>query len=252
MSNTSIGISFLQSEASGADLPPSERLSAEQKKDLATSVLSGSCSVTDLANQYKVSRKYLYSLVGRAEHALDQEFSADSEEDEALFYLPVTKRWITQLVIGLVLICSASYRQVMELFEALLDNSISIGTVHNYMQEATQKAIQINQQEELGAIETTALDEIFQGSTPVLAVADTESTYCALLQTEECRDGDTWGVNLLDLEERGFAPTCSIADYGRGLRAGHRVAREGETCRGDVFHPIRDLNVHLWGVGRVI
>src|SRR5206468_375566 len=84
-------------------------------------------------------------------------------------------------------------------------------------------------------------DEIFQSGRPVLVGVDAESTYCYLLSQEEHRDADTWGVRLLELVDRGFAPEATIADFGSGLRAGHEQTLPGVTCRGDVFHALYEL-----------
>src|SRR3712207_1639372 len=89
-------------------------------------------------------------------------------------------------------------------------------------------------------VQTCALpilhDEIFQGATPVLAGVDAASTYCYLLVAEQHRDADTWGVHLLDAAERGLPPDYTIADAGRGLRAGQEAAWGDTPCHGDVFH----------------
>ena len=79
-------------------------------------------------------------------------------------------------------------------------------------------------------------DEIFQGATPVLAGVDAASTYCYLLAAEQHRDADTWGVHLLDAAEQGLRPDYTIADAGRGLRAGQKAAWGDTPCHGDVFH----------------
>jgi hypothetical protein len=79
-------------------------------------------------------------------------------------------------------------------------------------------------------------DEIFQGNQPVLTGVDAHSTYCYLLVEAEHRDGDTWGVHLLDAKVQGLNPDYTIADAGTGLRAGQRTALGGIPCHGDVFH----------------
>ena len=61
------------------------------------------------------------------------------------------------------------------------------------------------------------------------------------LSQEEHRDADTWGVRLLELAERGFAPEAIVADFGTGLRAGQALALPEVPCRGDVFHLVHDL-----------
>ena len=58
---------------------------------------------------------------------------------------------------------------------------------------------------------------------------------------EEHRDADTWGIRLLELVDRGFAPQATIADFASGLRAGHKEALHEVPCRGDVFHALYDV-----------
>ena len=70
----------------------------------------------------------------------------------------------------------------------------------------------------------------------MLAGVDARSTYCYLLAAEQHRDADTWGVHLLDAAERGLRPDYTIADAGRGLRAGQEAAWGDTPCHGDVFH----------------
>ena len=70
----------------------------------------------------------------------------------------------------------------------------------------------------------------------MLVGADVASTYCYLLSLEEHRDAETWGVRLLELQDQGFAPAATIADFGGGLRAGQAQAMPEVACRGDVFH----------------
>ena len=81
----------------------------------------------------------------------------------------------------------------------------------------------------------------FRPARPVLVGVDTASTFCYLLSLEEHRDADTWGVRLLELADRGFAPEATVADFGSGLRAGQNLALPDVPCRGDVFHLLHDL-----------
>ena len=140
------------------------------------------------------------------------------------------------MIVGLTLICRGSYRGVVEFLRDLLGVSISIGCVHDVLQSATRQAGIINRQQDLSGIRVGLHDEIFQGATPVLAGVDAVSTYCYLLAAEQRRDADTWGVHLLDAATQGLDPDYTIADAGRGLRAGQRAAWSDTPCHGDVFH----------------
>src|SRR3954463_2974723 len=144
-------------------------------------------------------------------------------------------------VLALALIGPSSFRGVTELLRDLFDSHLSVGTVHNIVEQAVAIARPINESQDLSRVRIGADDEIFQARRPVLVGIDTASTFCYLLSQEEHRDGDTWGVRLLELVDRGFAPEATIADFASGLRAGHEQALPGVTCRGDVFHALDEL-----------
>jgi hypothetical protein len=91
-----------------------------------------------------------------------------------------------------------------------------------------------------GGVRIGAHDEIFQSRQPVLVGVEVASTYCYLLSLEEHRDGVTWGVRLLELQEQGFAPEAIIGDGGSGLQAGQNLAMPDTPRRGDVFHAFQE------------
>ena len=217
---------------------PAKQLAPQQRRDLAIQVLAGTETVSELAREHEVSRKFLYQQVHTAQQALDSAFAPVLRSEEVLFYLPVTKSWLRQLVLALVFICHSSTRGVVELLRDLFDFRISLGTVHNIVHSPVAQARRINQQYDLSTIVIGLLDEIFQARDPVLVGVDAQSTFCFLLSPEEHRDADTWGVRLLELVDQGFAPQATIADFGSGLRAGHQEVLPEVPCRGDVFHAL--------------
>ena len=170
-----------------ATLPPDNR------QKLAIEVLAKSKPITKLAAEHQVSRQFLYKQGHKAKTALDEAFEPTTSDNDILFHLPITKTWLFQLMLALVLICHCSYRGVVELFRDLLDMPISVATIHNRLQSAAANASDINQAQDLSGIKVGLHDEIFQGSQPVLAGVDAASTYCYLLQGAEHRDEDTWG-----------------------------------------------------------
>ncbi len=212
------------------------RLPGSDRKDLAIQALARSETVSDLAARHGVSRKFVYQQTHKARAALANAFSPAVPDSEVLFELAVTKAWLRQVIVGLTLICRRSYRGVVEFLRDLLGVSISVGCVHDVLQEATRQAGIINRQQDLSGIRVGLHDEIFQGATPVLAGVDAASTYCYLLAAEQRRDADTWGVHLLNAAEQGLRPDYTIADAGQGLRAGQRAAWGDTPCHGDVFH----------------
>jgi hypothetical protein len=180
--------------------------------------------------------QFLYRQKSKADTALDQAFAPVQADSSVLFYLPVTAAWLDQLVVSLILICHSSYRGVIRLLLDLFDIPTSLGDIHNLMKATAEQAALINATQDLSPIRVGLHDELFQGNHPVLAGVDAASTYCHLLVEAQHRDGDTWGVHLLDAQAQGFNPDYTIADAGAGLRAGQRAALGNTPCHGDVFH----------------
>ena len=209
-------------------------MSNDARKSLALSTLSNTRTASDLAEREGVSRKFLYQQKRIAEEAIDEAFAG--KDNDVLFYLPVTRAWLDQLMIALILICHSSYGGVKELLRDLFNTSVSIGTIHNRVQEAAGQAAVINREQNLSAIRVGLLDEIFQGTMPVLASIDAASTFCHILEGVEHRDAETWAIYLRDAKAQGFNPAYTIADAGTGLRAGHKLALGDTPCHGDVFH----------------
>ena len=211
-------------------------LPERDRRDLAIQALAGSATISDLADCHGVSRKFVYRQTDKARTALENAFLPAEPENDVLFELAVSQTWLLQLVVALVLICRSSFRGVVEFLRDLLGVSISIGTVHQVLERAAQQAGAINRTQDLSGIRIGLHDEIFQGAAPVLVGVDAASTYCYLLAAEQHRDADTWGVHLLDAAEQGLRPDYTIADAGRGLRAGQQAAWGDTPCHGDVFH----------------
>ena len=229
----SISPSFVPHRGSAAQMDCSER------RNLSVQALRRTESVTRLARQHQVSRKFVYQQRAKATAAIDQAFEpAGPEDKKVLFYLPITKAWIYQFVLSLILICHSSFRGVLDILDAMFDyHDMSPGTIHNIVQRAVVSARMVNDSQDLSRIRIGDHDEIYQANRPVLVGMDHRSTYCYLLAVEDSCDETTWGVHLLDLSGHGLALERTIADGGPALRAGQRAAwGDAVPCDGDVFH----------------
>jgi hypothetical protein len=203
--------------------------------------LAGATPIARLAHEHDVSRKFVYQQAGKAQQALGRAFAPDADDQRVLFTVPVTKALLRQIVLGLILICHSSFRCVVAFLTDVLDFPLSVGTVANIVHAAVGPARAHNGRQDLSGVRVGAHDEIYQAQQPVLVGVDADSTYCYLLSQEEHRDADTWGVRLLELQARGFAPEATVADGGAGLRAGQELALPAVPCRGDVFHVLYEF-----------
>jgi hypothetical protein len=216
-------------------------LGAGERLALGVQALAGHQTITHLADDADVSRKFVYQQRDRAQAALEDAFAPTNADDELLFLLPVTKHWLMQAALALTLICHSSYRGVHEFYRDLLGVSMAPSTVHNIVHDAMDQARRHNHAQNLANVRIAGLDEIFQKRQPVLVGADIRSTYCFLLSAEEHRDGDTWALRLMECQDRGFAPNATVADFGTGIRAGQARAMPGTPCRGDIFHAEHEI-----------
>src|SRR5215211_723922 len=110
---------------------PAHALGPPQRQRLAVEALAGTVPITELADQTQVSRRFVYRQQAIAQDALDNAFDPPPTDNAVLFHLPVTKRWVRQFTLGLVLIGHCPLRGVVELFCDFFDFDISLGSVHN-------------------------------------------------------------------------------------------------------------------------
>ena len=132
-----------RSAGAAAKLPGSER------KKLAVQALAGSEPVSDLSARLGVSRKFVYAQTHKASDALHDAFCSAVADDKVLFQLPVTQTWLRQVIVGLPLICRSSYRGVVEFMRDLLGVTVSVGSVHEVLHGAAQRAGAINREQDL-------------------------------------------------------------------------------------------------------
>src|SRR5436305_364128 len=125
-----------------ADRPPSttacpaKTLGPRLRQRLAVEALAGTVPITELADRTQVSRRFVYRQQAIARDALNDAFEPPPADDTVLFHLPVTRNWLHQFTLGLVLIGHCPLRGVVELCRELLDHDISLGTVHNLVRDA--------------------------------------------------------------------------------------------------------------------
>ena len=215
-----------------------KHLSPEQQQSIARQAISTG-NITHIAQKHQVSRNTVYAQRHRALSALDDEFLSSEPDEKILFYLPVTKAFLYQMVVGLLMICKASYRDCLLFLRDVFDTKLGLGTIYNIHEAACQTALSLNTSDSLELIKQSTSDEIFHRNKPLLAVIDIHSRYCASLNCEEQRDYDTWAIHLLDLIEKGFQPDVNISDHGAGMTAAFKDILEHTEHRFDHFHLLK-------------
>lgn len=220
---------------------PAKSMSNADKKSLAIKAITEEKTISAIADDYQVSRKFVSSQKQKLITAVNEAFNENAEDDKVLYEIPVTKNWLKQCVISLAMDCKSSLRGIMKSISNIFDYTFSLGSVFNIIQSVIPIAKEINENQDLSEIKLCAQDEIFQHNKPVLTGVDIPSLYCYLLSLNDQRDGDTWAIHLLDLQKQGFNPERVFADDGSGLRAGHEYAFPNTPCDADHFHLSQSL-----------
>jgi len=219
-----------------------KQFDASQKQQLALKSLSTKRTVTELAQQNKVSRKFIHQQKTKALNAVNDAFEpAPLEKEKVLFYLPVTFTWLCQLILCLILHCRANHRGVQKLLLDAFDHEISLGSIHSIVDRAKTKAKALNAKQDVSGIKLAALDEMFHHNKPVLTGIDIRSLYCFLLSDEHYRDFDTWGTHFLDLQKQGLKPERFLGDDADGIRSAQKFVYPNVPYDLDNFHIIRDM-----------
>ena len=208
------------------------------KKAIGLESLNQKHTIVNIADRYNCSRNTVYEQQKIALEAANKAFELTN--DSVLYYLPVTKDYISGVVVDLYT-KKTSHRDIQSFLKSSLDYSLSEGSIFNILDSAGDRAIAINNSYDSSPIKDSSSDELFHHNRPILATIDIPSRFCALLANAENRDGDTWEIHLLDLQTQGYSPEVSIIDGGKGLIKGHEEALPETKLRHDHFHCIMDM-----------
>ena len=194
-------------------------------------------AVTELAEEYGVSRHTVYAVRDRAKAALEGEFIAPERPPAGSFQLTVTEADIARTVIALRVETPASIRDEVALLPFIYGMGWSYGKIQAVLVEAGRRAAELSAGQDLSSIECVALDEMFSQGRPVFAGIDLDTQYLFQLEVHETRSGEAWGTSLGRLRERqGLRPKSVVKDAGTGLAKGVGEAFPGVQENDDLFH----------------
>lgn len=206
--------------------------------------------VTELAQEYNISRTRLYELRDEAKNALIEALRPrrpGPKPETGL--LRVDERLIQRMITGLptraaqcACMLTGSVRDIQRSLKLFLGVEKSVGFISETLQAVGAAAKSYGEQMTFPQPILGEADEIFQGSRPCLTVVDGRSFAVLTLRPAQTRDALTWGVTFLDLEAQGIEFHDLASDGARGIRAGLREAGLEVPLRPDLLHLIRDAH----------
>ena len=199
--------------------------------------------VTRLADEYGVSRKFLYGLRDKALAAITMGLLPQKPGRKANSnVLKVDGDFIRRAIAVFLSVVPGTVRTIQLLLELLFGVHRSVGTISQTAKELGQAAAEHHQGLPLSLLALGEADEIFQGRRPCLTLVDGRSFLVLNLSAEEHRDATTWGSLLLDVQNQGVQFLDLASDGARGIRAGVQEAQLAMPLRPDLFHLIREAH----------
>jgi hypothetical protein len=190
--------------------------------------------MTEIAQQYQISRTFLYRLLLMANVQLETLFS-----DEKLL-VQNDQQHFAHLLLLLRLEGNCSLLSMASILQALDYHPHSIGFLSQFLHKAGQ------------ALPSTLMmpsktwvfylsDEIFALDKPILITIDAHSTTILNIELATDRSAETWRVHFEALEQHHFLSLGMASDRGTGLVAGYQAACDMALWVADYFHEVRDL-----------
>jgi hypothetical protein len=206
-------------------------------------------AVTELARRHRISRQHASHLVNTARRTLTDTLQAHPPgRPPRTTVVAVTPERLEEAVLMLSVDGKASLEGTQACIEALLDRHVAIGRLSAIRQRTAERARRVLTTCSMpGAGVHLLCDELYDHGRPILAAMEDEHLAVLLASREEEADGDTWGVHLLDLQQRGLHLRGLISDQGQGMARG--VAESGIVSprehQWDSFHFDRDVRASL-------
>jgi len=218
----------------------SHSIPSNTKRNIALEALSSSKPISHIAEDYNCSRTAVYTQRDIAIQATNEAFK-DKDDSAVLFYIPVSKHFIHQVIVALLVVCKSSYRDTQLFLQTIFNYDVSIGNITNVISDAARTAATINSSYDLSIIETSASDEIYHQNKPILVTVDINSRYCAQATRMNSRKQDDWSLCISAMTDQNYNPTTVVVDSAKGMTNGYAEILPQTVLRYDHFHIIKAM-----------
>jgi hypothetical protein len=190
--------------------------------------------MTQIAQDYHISRTFLYQLTWAAQHQLQELFSDPQHlvQDVHSQFEP--------LILLLRLAGKCSLPSLSTILKRLEYQPNSVGYLSEYLKDygrSVPSTLQAAQKKVVFYLS----DEIFAIGTPILVTVDAQSTAILKIQLASDRSAQTWKAHFDNLGDHLFHSIGMASDRGVGLMAGYHAACQDGLWVCDQFHEFHDL-----------
>jgi hypothetical protein len=192
-------------------------------------------TITGLANQYDVSRTFVYSLASTLKEAAPMLFG----EAAGFIHSPSIRELSIQAMLSLRLegrSSTGAISTIMERFGLQLSSTGSISQILSRIGALLPMTVST----EDGVIRYLVFtsDEIFSKTTPILVTVDPISSVILRIELADSRKAEDWKKHFECLYDNGWQAIYLVTDEGTGLRAGHAEALSDVVRQSDTYHAI--------------
>ena len=190
--------------------------------------------MSQIAQEYHISRTFLYQLSWAATHHLEDLFSDPQHlvEPPDLLLEP----WI--LLLRLEGKCSIP--SISSIFKYFDYQPGSVGSLSEFLRDYGRCLPSTLSMAEKKVVFYLS-DEIFAIRSPILVTIDAQSTAILKIELGSDRSAQTWQTHFEDLGAHRFHSLGMASDRGVGLKAGYQAACKDGFWVCDQFHEFQDL-----------
>lgn len=220
-------------------------LTTPQKIDVSAKAVAGQAihgSVTQLSDEFNLSRPTIYNLQESIQNCLEEHFTKP-ETNHKTITVEVDKNQLDRAIVALRAISPNSLRAIEDLLPILYPGlKVSYGVIQAILSGAELNALDFNTTDDLSAIKNSALDEMYSQGDPVLAGVDLDSGYLHGLELKETRNGEDWAEFLNKGKQQSMDLEVVVKDAAKGIASGVTIAFPNAQQRDDCFHVLYDMN----------
>jgi len=192
-------------------------------------------TITDLADNYKISRPFVYALADTLQEAGEFLFGETTE------FAPASspREYSIQMLLSLRLEARSSIAAISTIMKRFGCELTSTGSISQILSRIGG-LLPMTISTENGIIRylVFASDEIFSKTTPILVTVDPCSSAILRIELADSRKAEDWKRHFECLYDNGVEAIYLVADEGQGIRAGHAEVMSDVVRQSDTYHAI--------------
>jgi hypothetical protein len=192
-------------------------------------------TITHLADEYGISRTFIYSLANNLKKVGQLLF----EETTVATYAPSLREQAFQGMLSLRLECASSIGAISTVMNRFGLEMSSTGSISQSLSQIGG-LLPMTVSTGSGIIQYLVFtsDKIFSKNVPILITVDPCSSAILRMELADSRNADDWKNHFECLTCHGLKAIYLVSDDGTGIRAGHAKAMGDGVRQSDTYHAI--------------